>query len=333
MKKMLPALLFMTVFLAAGAWWYQQSNSDPLELPPPGTGQSVVRVGDQTGEQTETISEQAVTGEDETQEDDAQVAKAGVKRIVLVPDNRPEGRPPEEEIDTELKQAIQKLVDSSIGGTVEDSIHLARLMNECGSVPRNETQFQNNLQSMKEKFRPGKKRFSGLADSGLIENVEQYEAHMHDRFIQCRAVRSVLNKNLHQQIAELAAGGDTIARYLYAMWPPSLGGRFRIGKMPEWLEYQNLALEYTWQNIDAGEPLGLLAYGQSFNNIDGGFFTPTNYRYAQVFFLAAKMCGLESNWLETELNEYVVTLGKDLDGLKLDRAEIRAEELVVLFCQ
>jgi hypothetical protein len=155
---------------------------------------------------------------------------------------------------------------------------------------------------------------------------------MRDMYDQCLVIRSIFKNDLHKQIARQAAKGNKVARYLYAMWPPSLGGRFRTGKMPEWLEYQNQALAYTWKNIDEGEPLGLLAFGQSFSNSSGGLFTPINLRYAQVFFLAANKCGLESAWLETEISKYIVDLSVDIGGTKLGRMEIHADELEELFC-
>jgi hypothetical protein len=78
--------------------------------------------------------------------------------------------------------------------------------------------------------------------------------------------------------------------------------------------------------------LGLLAFGQSFAYTGGGFFTPMNLRYAQVFFLASKKCGLQSEWLESEVSKYIVDLSSDISASKLNRTEIQADELKALFC-
>ena len=328
MKKSLSILIVTTTFLAACLWWYQNFHSDQTEAQQPVIVQSGNAVVNQSNDEMETIEEQTVTDEaGETTE------KGQAKTIVHVTESGPDSSQLNPEPESEFQQLVKQMVESSLAGTVEDSITLGRLMNQCGGVPRNEGQIKKNLKNMNKKFSRGKKLGLGNDQSRTFENFSEYEVYAQEKVDQCRVIRSIFKNDLHKQIARQAAKGNKIARYLYAMWPPSLGGRFRAGKMPEWLQYQNEALAYTWQNIDEGEPLGLLAFGQSFGNVGGGFFTPTNFRYAQAFFQAAKKCGLESQWVDGEIGKYIVDLGEDIDGLKLDRAEIRAEELKELFCQ
>ena len=53
-------------------------------------------------------------------------------------------------------------------------------------------------------------------------------------------------------------------------------------------------MDFTWQNIIAGEPLGLLAYGRSLEQAGHVYFTPVHSRYGPVFIMAAHKCGLEN---------------------------------------
>ena len=328
MKKSFPVLLVFFAILAGGFWWLQTYDSGQAEVQPPATVKSDDIIGAQSADELETVSVEAAHADVEVQAGQGQA-----KTIAFVPAGNADASEADQEPESEFQKSVKQMVKTSLGGSVEDSINLGQLMNQCRGVPRNERQIESALQTVNEKFSARKKWGVGNGESMAFENFKAYETYMRDKYDQCKAVRGVFNNSLHKQIADMAAAGSQVARYLYAMWPPSLGNRFRAGKMPEWLEYQNLALEYTWQNIEAGDPLGLLAFGQSFNNFDGGFFTPTNPRYAQVFFLAAKKCGLKSNWLETEVSEYVVELNQDIDGIKLDRLDIRAGELQELFCQ
>ena len=329
MKKALPILIVTTTFLVACLWWFQDFYTDPPGISPVVTVKPDDSVGDQPVDaELETAAEGVSAGESE-----AAVGRGQARNVALVPGSDPDTPQAEQAPESEFQKFVKKMVETSLEGTVEDSIVLGQLMNQCGGVPRNEKQFKNNLQTMNRKFHPGKKLNLAGGQNMSFASINEYEVHMQEKYDQCQDIRGIFKNDLHKQIARQAAKGNKIARYLYAMWPPSLGGRFRGGKMPEWLEYQNEALSYTWQNIDEGEPLGLMAFGQSFNNVDGGFFTPTNHRYAQAFFLAAKKCGLESTWLDATVNKYIVDLSVELAGIKLDRTEIRADELKELFCQ
>ena len=329
MKQLFLALFVLTCLLAAGIWWSKNSNIDHVEVPQTPALDTEEIVGDLSDDSLETASNQVLTGEIE----ESAVATNLARNIVFVPDNNLDRSQAEEELKSEFQQSVDKLVKSSLEGVVEDSINIGRLMNQCGGVPRTEKQIQNNLQNVNKKFRARKKWDVGSGENMSFESFGEYEVFMQDKYEKCRDIRSVFSSDLHKEIALLAAAGNKNARYLFAMWPPLNGGRFRTGKMPEWLEYQNQALAYTWQNVDEGSPLGLLAFGQSFAYTGGGFFTPMNLRYAQVFFLASKKCGLQSEWLESEVSKYIVDLSSDISGSKLNRTEIQADELTALFCQ
>ena len=65
----------------------------------------------------------------------------------------------------------------------------------------------------------------------------------------------------------------------------------------ELLEYQSLALEYTWMNLQERDPLGVLAMSQSYGTRPRGLFTPANFVQSQVFLLASMQCGVDNEWL------------------------------------
>lgn len=328
MKKLFLLLIVISTFLAGGFWWLQNSPIDQTGVHPTITIKSDDIAGDQVSDVPETTTEQVLG-----KKIGVAVEQKFAKNIVFVPANDLDSPDSEEQFESEFQQLAKQMVKSSLQGAVEDSIQLGLLMNQCSAVPRNEAQIQNRLQATSNRFRSARKWNFGNSESISFDSFDEYEAYMREKYDECRATRSIFRNDLHEQIARLAAKGNKMARYLYAMWPPSLGSRFRGDKMPEWLEYQSLALEYTWQNIEAGEPLGLLAFAQSFRNNGGGFFTPTNLRYSEVLFLAAKKCGLESPWLDTVTSKYIVDLSVEINGQKLERTEIRADEIKALFCR
>ena len=329
MKQFFPVLIVLTIFLTGGIWWFQHDDAEQTDIQSVGTAVSDGIEGALPDERLETDEEHPVISVVKEP-----TARGVAKNIVHVPDVNAGASEPEQEAEpeSEFKKDIKKLLGTSLEGAVEDSVNLARLMNQCGSIPGNDAQVQNLLQTTQEKFRPDRKWGFGGGQKISFESFQDYEIYLRQKYDQCHDIRSIFTRNLHGEIAKLAAGGNRIARYLYAMWPPSLGGKFRINQVPEWLEYQNRALEYTWQNIHEDEPLGLLAFGQSFADQNGGFFTPTNFRYSQVFFLAAEKCGLKSNWLESETSKYIVDLSKGIVGSKLNRIEMGADEIKELFC-
>jgi len=75
---------------------------------------------------------------------------------------------------------------------------------------------------------------------------------------------------------------------MYAMLPPR-----NIERNPDrvliWLEYVDLAYEFTTQNMDENEPLGLLAMGLSLRGL--GVFTPREPLVGSAFLIAAERCG------------------------------------------
>jgi hypothetical protein len=241
MKQLFLVLFVLTVLLAGGIWWSKDSNIDPVEVPQTPALDTEEIVGDLLGDSLETESNQALTGEPEV----SAVATNQAKNIVFVPDNNLDNPQADEEPKSEFQQSVNKLLESSLEGVVEDSINIGRLMNQCGGVPKTEKQIQKNLQNVNKKFRARKKWDVGSGENMSFESFGEYEVFMQDKYEKCRDIRSVFDNDLHKEISLLAAAGNKNARYMYAMWPPLNGGRFRTGKMSEWLEYQNQALAYT----------------------------------------------------------------------------------------
>ena len=231
-----------------------------------------------------------------TRESAPMPARAGKPSVQVA---EPSADPPPRTVDEDLLQTYLQVADSVRHGDTDNAIELARLLDYCQTGFRSAEQIRRELDSV-----AGKASWDGppmviRGEMIKFDSYEQYAAYLWRRHDQCAALQSAAGKALNRDIRSAADSGDAVARYVYAMWPPS-DGYDSAGAL---LEYHERALEYTWQNIRAGEPLGLLALGQSY--AQGGtqvLFTPRNPRLGQIFLVAAAKCGLSHPWLDQEVD-------------------------------
>jgi hypothetical protein len=324
MKKYFPGVVIAAMLLAAILWWFNVgyfNSTGTSELPL--TNQNQI---DSSGDAENAPDLAAV------ESDDVKTGKGHAKRIVHVPDNNPDQLQSEHEIDIDFRQSVELMVESSLNGKEEDAITLSQLMNQCMGVADKEKLIQKRLRNMEQSFSPQSNFILGFGAPSRFESFEEYEFFLWERFDQCRATQGIFEDELRKRIALLADNGNAIARYLFAMWPPTRREE-GVNNMVEWLEYQNQALEYTWQNIEEGEPLGLLAFGQSFRNFQPKFFTPVMHEYAPSLLMASKKCGITSPWLEAEINHFIGGYGKYRKKNSIRRIEDYSDEIKKLFCR
>ena len=212
-------------------------------------------------------------------------------------------------------------VEKALGGDVDELIGLTRILSDCSRGMGSEEQVQQRLDAMAEAQarNPGGVVMSGRGRGGSVEyrSFEDLEATMWARFDECQVAKVVLDESLYEQVCRLAESGLPSARYLYAVWPPAQDS-FITADTLELLEYQNLALEYTWMNMRAREPLGLLAMAQSYSAGRPALFTPTNFVQGQVFLLASLKCGIDNEWLVKR----TVNLGRGLSRFQDQNSEL-----------
>jgi hypothetical protein len=105
----------------------------------------------------------------------------------------------------------------------------------------------------------------------------------------CQELKKVWDSSIQKDLARLAEQGNVSARLLFAMFPPqadtAAGGVVPFNEKFAW---EALAREYSWLNLQAGAPEGLLAFGQSYLN---GLFTRHDFILGAAFLKAAMECG------------------------------------------
>jgi hypothetical protein len=201
----------------------------------------------------------------------------------------------------ERSDRLRRRVEAALEGDVDGLIDLSRKINQCGRGMGSEAQVQARLDRAAEIIArnpdaPIRSSRGGGGGSVEYQSVEDMEADLWAQFDGCRVVKDVMDETLYEQVSRLAETGVPSARYLYAVWPPDQDSLLEVDSL-ELLEYQSLALEYTWMNMQARNPLGLLAMSQSYSANRPAMFTPRNGIQSQVFRLASMKCGIDNEWL------------------------------------
>ena len=191
-------------------------------------------------------------------------------------------------------------VEKALGGDVDELLGLARLISECRRGMGSEEQLEQRLDRMArfQSRNPGGPAMPGRGGGSVeYQSFEEMEADMWAQFDECQLAKEVLDESLYEQVCRLAETGLPSARYLYSVWPPNQDSFLAVDTLAM-LEYQSLALEYTWLNMQARDPLGLLAMAQSYSARRPSMFTPSSGIQGQVFLLASMKCGVDNKWLE-----------------------------------
>ncbi|MBT8058310.1 MAG: hypothetical protein KJO33_01870 [Gammaproteobacteria bacterium] len=165
-----------------------------------------------------------------------------------------------------------------------------------------------------------------------FDNLAEYEAYLWARHDDCQAFGEIADADFRRILLAEANAGNVFARYLYAMWPPEEAA----ANTAAMLEYQERALDFTWRSIEEGEPLGLLALGQSYRQAGTSpLFTPRNTVLGRVFLLAAAGCGIESPVLDREMERILKALvpRPSSPTERLDEIYVVADSIREQFCE
>jgi hypothetical protein len=333
LKKSWLILVLLLVVLGIAYFWYRDQgiaapesvqqlpldlssgSAVPADEGPPGkmqTEEESIRPGSESLKAA-TATEKEPTGED--------------------PSAEPESNPQDTRaIDEVLQDEYRYTTESVLHGDPDSAIELGRLLDYCRSGFRSADQIQRSLESIAGQGEwKGARNMVIRGESLNFKTFGEYESYLWKRHDQCTALQSVTGRKLQGDIQNAADAGDPVARYVYAMWPPEES----FGTTAATLEYHERALEYTWRNIEEGQPLGLLALGQSYmNRGTSPLFTPWNHTLGRIFILAAAKCGLSNAWLDEEIDLMLDGLSSPHPSAQqvLGQLNSQSDELRKLYC-
>jgi hypothetical protein len=238
--------------------------------------------------------------------------------------------------DWENPTVAQSVLESALSGNADAAIEISELFRKCKSGFDNENQVKQALHKMAKRAAGGRPIPStfvrGSGEAIKFEDLAHYEDFIWNQYAECSSSSGMFNQDLRERLVIMAENGSAVARYLYAQWPPNRE-KTESDRLIAWLVYQNRALEFTWDNINEGEPLGLLAYGQSLDATQSAFFTPRNTSYGQAFILASDKCGM-NNPMVSEKVSYLSDFWKQRQMTQHSvRVETLSEEITDMFCR
>jgi len=205
-----------------------------------------------------------------------------------------------------IKPELQQHMDDAVAGVrAEDrtrAIRLANYLRECRSVPGTEADLRRRLQSWSRMDFQKPINFS-MGDAYLTANdQDDLRQQMTTLFTRCSALRQNIDQNFHEEITRMAMSGNPAARFVYAMWrPPESHADFHA--WPLWLEYEERALQFTWENIEEGEPLGVLALAYSYLAGMSSYFTPRNDQLGRMLLITAVKCGATESTMDQGIDK------------------------------
>jgi hypothetical protein len=334
LQKLVPVVIAIAALAAAAYYW--QSGREPV-------GHAALTPADNGAVAVEPAGAPPASALTTAEEPEAPAMQSPARRIQHGTAVEQESAGNETRVQAARSPGQEKLhsrVESALEGNIDDLVALTRLITTCARGYDDEQQLQRRLDRMaRGESGGGRSMFAGrgnrAAPGGSAEQqgtLEQREADMWKQFDQCQASKDLLDDDLRGEIARLAEAGQPSARYLYAIWPP-YDSVFELVDSLELLEYQSLALEYTWMNLQERDPLGVLAMSQSYGNRPSGLFTPANRVQSQVFLLASMQCGVDNEWLSNR----AVNFGQGFSRFQAENTEVPdldadAAAIAEMFC-
>ncbi|KAA9130986.1 hypothetical protein F3N42_11595 [Marinihelvus fidelis] len=222
--------------------------------------------------------------------DEVALAPRGVESAPVEPGpSQPSGgtvAQPQDPDDPAIADALEQVaksetdLDLAMQGDIEAADRLASYINRgCRHAPRSTEALNRTLDTFQR----------SLAQADSVSARRNFEASIHGTTVMFHACAKILETvgNAGEDIKRLAQSGDVVARYIYALWPPELANE--DSPLLAQTEWELLARDFIFQNIESGEPLGLVALGGSYNS---GTFTPQNNALGLGLLMAAANCGL-----------------------------------------
>jgi hypothetical protein len=172
---------------------------------------------------------------------------------------------------------------------MEDAARILEYARSCIGTAPDEDSLRLILNMSAEDLRLPLRISTGiLGGTQEFNSFEEWSAEKWRRYNNCHETKDLFGDDFFTRLRRQAESGDVLARFLYAMLEPQ-GPRGHSDGVLVWLEYMNLAYDFTAQNIDERESLGLLALGLSLRDL--GLFTPIEPVVGDAFLIAAERCG------------------------------------------
>lgn len=333
-KHTLLQLVLIVVVIALG--WFVFRGSDEPEPESPkqvkATEQPAVDTPpDSTGMDKAELDEQAVEDVDSRR-----TARKIVSNSTAAPSSGSTPAAPAPVSNWENQYEASDALEAALMGDINEAIAISNLVLQCRAGYENETVVQNNLDKMSQTAKQGRP-LPGLfmpSTGGTREfkTIAEYESFTWSQYAKCQTARSLFDKNLRKRLRDMAEAGNVHARYMYAMWVPTQSG-LSNDDMLDWMTYQSHAMDYTWQNISEGEPLGLLAYGRSLEQSGHVYFTPRHTRYGPAFIMAAYKCGLENQTVDQKVGNLTSQWKQRNQTRALSSADSMSDMIVKNFCR
>jgi len=280
--------------------------------------------------------------EEVTEESLKPVTGEPAKRIMHVPDNdRKEFQRPMDwsaiQITLEYLPLLAELaVNDAVAGDIDAAYQLRRIREICSFAPKDEAAIEKELARTQERVERRRSTGDAVPDEGEPSGFDltTYPDEKRNRneirrlYRSCSSVRAVFSQDLRKQLNEKAQTGDVMARYIYAIWEPDW--ILSDSVFETYREWQLNALDFSYSNLEEGEPLGLLALGRSY---ELGLFTRQFPAIGFSLTKAAFDCGLDSRIVE----KYVSRLANSdsahfIDGASVEEA-VRLSSQLVTYCQ
>jgi hypothetical protein len=188
-------------------------------------------------------------------------------------------------------------LDLALANDLEAALRLDQVHTRCREVPETLADLDQHVERQIDMFAMFRDKQPEFTPPDALE-IRQRNL---DQFAGCQFYKEFFNKALRERLSDLAAQGHVTARYLYAMWPPSVKGRtdaFFIHQ--EWAEK---ALAFSQANLAEGEVAGLMAFAHAYQK--PGMFTTLNQEMGMAFQIAAQECGLDAPFVVTDIEHYL----------------------------
>ncbi len=332
-KHSLVQVALVAVVIALG--WFVFNGSDDPQPEPPEQAQHVDRPA------VDTMP--AATGIDQLEVDEQPVEdmhpKRTAKRIISNSTSTASSSSspvePAPVGNWENEYEASDALEAALMGDVNEAIAISDLVLQCRAGYENESIVQNNLDKMTRTAKQGRP-LPGLfmASTGAtreFKTIAEYESYTWSQYTKCQTAKSLFDKNLRKRLQDMAEAGNVHARYMYAMWVPTQSGMTN-DDMLDWMTYQSHAMDYTWQNISEGEPLGLLAYGRSLEQSGHVYFTPRHTRYGPAFIMAAYKCGLKNQTIDQKVGNMTAQWKQRNQVQAATSSDSMSDMIVKTFC-
>ncbi|MFC1796298.1 hypothetical protein ACFL1V_04300 [Pseudomonadota bacterium] len=244
------------------------------------------------------------------------------KRIVEVPDTRQKSETSASPTEQEFADSMSEKIESALAGDSEDAWTTALHAYNCKEGPQDEASLHRSIERLRDgRGFPTLSQGPGLIDKHF-DSIDEWAEIQWRRIQDCQSAKDLFGDDARSRVKALAENGNVAARFMYAMWPPPV--QSELEAVFDWLEYTNLAYEFSIQNVNEGEPLGFLALGLSYSGI--GYFTPLQPYIGEMLLLAAEKCGIQ--------NIIIGDMAMRLSGARLaDQTRGISEALALEFCE